>query len=140
MPKRVLLFGPFCVFVAVLFSVFLNSAGAQTKNCVPRSGQQLIIYRAGSLTRAFVPLEETFTCQTGIQVKDVAMGSVDAARQVTAGGQQADLYAPADYLDIDLLTRPAGYSEFNIVFARGRMVLAYSESSLAAKKLPPITA
>jgi molybdate/tungstate transport system substrate-binding protein len=65
---------------------------------------------------------------------------VDAARQITAGGQKADLYAPADYLDIDLLMKPAGYSEFNIVFAQGRMVLAYSESSLAAKKLPPITA
>src|SRR5262245_61687050 len=118
MPKRALLPGPFSVIVAVLLSVFLHSAGAQSKNCVARSGQQLIIYRAGSLTRAFVPLEEAFTCQTGIQVKDVAMGSVDAARQVTAGGQKADLYAPADYLDIDLLMRPAGYSEFNIVFAR----------------------
>ncbi len=123
-----------------LFAVFLISAGAQTKTCVPLSSEQLVIYRAGSLTRAFVPLEQIFTCQTGIQVKDVAMGSVDAARQITAGGQRADLYAPADYLDIDLLMKPAGYSEFNIVFAHGRMVLAYSESSLAAKKLPPITA
>lgn len=126
--------------VAVFFFVFLTSADAQTKNCVPLSGQQLVIYRAGSLTRAFVPLEETFTCQTGVQVKDFPMGSVDAARQITAGGQKADLYAPADYLDIDLLMKPAGYSDFNIVFARGRMVLAYSESSLAAKKLPLITA
>ena len=68
------------------------------------------------------------------------MGSVDAARQITAGGQKADLYAPADYLDIDLLMKPAGYSDFNIVFARGRMVLAYSESGLAAKKLPVASA
>ena len=123
-----------------LFSVFLTSVFAQTKTCVPLSGEQLIIYRAGSLTRAFLPLEEIFTCQTGIHIKDVAMGSVDAARQITAGGQRADLYAPADYLDIDLLMKPADYSEFNIVFAHGRMVLAYSESSMVAKKLPPITA
>jgi molybdate/tungstate transport system substrate-binding protein len=131
-----------CAFgiAAVLLSLILTSAEAQTKNCVPLSGQQLVVYRAGSLTRAFVPLEEIFTCQTGVQVKDFPMGSVDAARQITAGGQKADLYAPADYLDIDLLMKPAGYSEFNIVFAHGRMVLAYSESSLAAKKLPPITA
>jgi molybdate/tungstate transport system substrate-binding protein len=90
------------------------------------------------LTRAFKPLEEKFTCQTGIQVKDVAMGSVDAGRQITAGGQASDLYAPADYLDIDLLMKPAGYANFNIVFAHGRMVLAYSVKGLAAKKLPPI--
>lgn len=66
------------------------------------------------------------------------MGSVDAGRQITAGGEKCDLYAPADYLDIDLFIKPAGYADFDIVFAHGRMVLAYSVSGLAAKKLPPI--
>src|SRR5580704_14873756 len=123
----------------VFLALFAASvAMAQTPNCAPPSNQQLIIYRAGSLTRAFKPLEFAFTCQTGIQVKDVAMGSVDAGRQITAGGQACDLYAPADYLDIDLFMKPAGYANFNIVFARGKMVLAYSASGLAAKKLPPI--
>jgi molybdate/tungstate transport system substrate-binding protein len=116
----------------------MPAAIAQTPNCVPPSSGQLIIYRAGSLTRAFTPLVKTFTCQTGIQVKDVAMGSVDAGRQITAGGQACDLYAPADYLDIDLFMKPAGYADFNIVFARGKMVLAYSVKGLAAKNLPPI--
>ncbi len=119
--------------------MFLAASGAaQTTNCAPPSNQQLIIYRAGSLTRAFKPLEAAFTCQTGIQVKDEAMGSVDAGRQITAGGQTCDLYAPADYLDIDLFMKPAGYANFDIVFAHGRMVLAYSASGLAAKNLPPI--
>jgi len=68
------------------------------------------------------------------------MGSVDAGRQITAGGHACDLYAPADYLDIDLFMKPAGYANFNIVFARGKMVLAYSVSGLAAKKLHPIAA
>jgi molybdate/tungstate transport system substrate-binding protein len=123
---------------ALLFTLFLASAAAaQTKNCMPPSNRQLIIYRAGSLTRAFKPLEAEFTCQTGIQIKDEAMGSVDAGRQITAGGQACDLYAPADYLDIDLFMKPAGYANFDIVFAHGRMVLAYSESGLTAKKLSP---
>jgi molybdate/tungstate transport system substrate-binding protein len=121
----------------VFFAISLTAA-AQTPNCMPPSSQHLVIYRAGGLTRAFGPLVKEFTCQTGIQVKDVAMGSVDAARQITAGGQACDLYAPADYLDIDLFMKPAGYAKFNIVFARGKMVLAYSASGLAAKKLPPI--
>jgi len=121
-----------------VFFALSVAAVAQTPNCVPPSSQQLIIYRAGSLTRAFAPLVKEFTCQTGIQVKDVAMGSVDAGRQITAGGQACDLYAPADFLDIDLFMKPAGYADFDIVFARGRMVLAYSASGLAAKKLPPI--
>jgi molybdate/tungstate transport system substrate-binding protein len=115
-----------------------SAATAQTPNCALPSNQQLIIYRAGSLTRAFKPLVDKFTCETGIQVKDVAMGSVDAGRQITAGGQACDIYAPADYLDIDLFMKPAGYANFNIVFAHGKMVLAYSASAIAAKKLPPI--
>lgn len=114
------------------------AAIAQTKPCVPASTQQLIVYRAGSLTRAFQPLEKQFTCETGIQVKDTFGGSVDMGRQITAGGQPADLYAPADYLDIDLFLKPAGYSSFDLVFAHGRMVLAYSAAALAAKKLPAI--
>ena len=122
-----------------LLTLFLASgAAAQTTTCVPPSGQQLIFYRAGSLTRAFAPIEKAFTCETGIQLKVTAMGSVDAGRQITAGGHPCDLYAPADYLDIDLFMKPAGYTNFDIVFAHGRMVLAYSVNGLAAKKLPPI--
>jgi len=121
-------------------SFLAPAAFAQSTGCVPMTSQQLIIYRAGSLTRAFNPLVTKFTCATGIQVKDNPMGSVDAARQITAGGKPCDLYAPADYLDIDLLLKPAGYAGFNIVFAQGRMVLLYSASSLAEKKLPPLVA
>ena len=129
-----------------LFSVLAMATRAHgqpaqnTGTCVPASGGELIIYRAGSLTRAFKPLIEAFTCRTGIQVKDNAMGSVDAGRQITAGGKACDLYAPADYLDIDLFMKPAGYADFDIVFAHGRMVLTYSASGLKAKKLPPIEA
>lgn len=115
-----------------------QSAMGPAESCVPPSGEQLVVYRAGSLSRAFRPLEAAFTCQTGIQVNDKAMGSVDAGRQITAGGHPCDLYAAADYLDIDLFMKPAGYADFNIVFAQGKMVLAYSASSVAEKKLPPI--
>ncbi len=129
----------FCRIAPIVLTLSLTSSALpQGTTCAPSSNQQLIIYRAGSLTRAFQPLEKTFTCQTGVRVKDMPMGSVDAGRQITAGGQACDLYAPADYLDIDLFMNPAGYANFDVVFAHGRMVLAYSASSLALKKLPPI--
>ncbi|HWF11737.1 MAG TPA: extracellular solute-binding protein [Bryobacteraceae bacterium] len=125
--------------ILALLTVFAAaSQGWAQTNCVPASKEELVIYRAGSLTRAFQPLIAAFTCRTGIQVKDHPMGSVDAGRQITAGGQKADLYAPADYLDIDLFMKPAGLADFDIVFAHGRMVLAYSARGLAEKKLPPI--
>src|ERR1700679_3253500 len=122
----------------VLTLALTSSALPQSTTCAPPSQQQLIIYRAASLTRAFQPLEKAFTCQTGAQWKYMSMGSVEAGRQITPGGQACHLYAPADYLDIDLFMKPAGYSNFDIVFAHGKMVLVYSASGLAAKKLPPI--
>ncbi len=129
-------------FVLLTFSLVstavAQTAPGQTQSCVPPTSQQLIIYRAGSLSRTFKPLVAAFTCQTGIQVKDEAGGSVDMGRKITAGGHPCDLYAPADYSDIDLFMKPAGYADFNIVFAQGKMVLAYSASSVAEKKLPPI--
>jgi len=129
---------------ALLAAVFLTSlitpvAGAQTK-CVATSAQQLIVYHAGSLSAAFTPVEQTFTCQTGIQVQDLTGGSVDLLRQVTAGGKPADIVASADYVDIDNFLKPAGTANFDLLFARGRMVLAYSASDVgpAGKNLPPI--
>ena len=92
-----------------LLPLSLTPAASAQTSCASASDQRLIIYRAGSLTRAFQPLIASFTCQTGIQVKDVAMGSVDAGRQITAGGQPCDLYAPADYLDIDLFMTPYSF-------------------------------
>ena len=105
-------------------------------NCVQPTSQQLIVYHAGSLSAAFTPIEQAFTCQTGVQVTDMTGGSVDLARQVTAGGKPADVLASADYVDIDNFLKPAGAANFNIVFAKGRMVLGYSASDIAAKNLP----
>ncbi|MEI6670255.1 MAG: substrate-binding domain-containing protein [Acidobacteriota bacterium] len=139
MSKHILLHP--CAFASAAMLLTLtavSSASAQAPACVPPAGQHLIIYRAGSLTAAFKPLIAAFTCQTGIEVKDVAMGSVDAGRQITAGGQACDLYAPADYSVIDEFLKPAGHANFTIVFARGKMVLAYSAKSVALKNLPPI--
>jgi molybdate/tungstate transport system substrate-binding protein len=114
------------------------SAAGQAPACAPRSDQRLIIYRAGSLTSAFKPLIDAFTCQTGIQVKDMPMGSVDAARQITAGGQACDLFAPADDSIIELFMKPAGYAAYTLTFARGKMVLIYSKRNLAGRKLPSL--
>jgi molybdate/tungstate transport system substrate-binding protein len=128
-----------CLLVLTLLSLPLAaSSNSQTPSCVPPSDQKLTLYRAGSLTAAFKPLLETFTCQTGILVTDVAGASVDKARLCTAGGVACDLYASADYSNIDLFLKPAGYADFTIVFAQGRMVLGYSANGLAQKNLPPI--
>ena len=107
----------------------------QTPACVPRTDQKLTVYHAGSLSAAFKPLFAAFTCQTGIQISDVFGGAVGMARQCVAAAKPCDLYASADYTDIDLFLKPQGYADYTIVFAKGRMVLAYSAKDAAAKNL-----
>src|SRR5215831_18222379 len=109
----------------------LTAATAEAQTCAPGS-PQLIIYHAGSLTAAFSAVEKLFTQQTGVCVKDVAAGSVDAARRITAGQEPCDIYASADDKDIDVFLKPAGFADFNIAFARGAMVLAYTINSRGA--------
>jgi molybdate/tungstate transport system substrate-binding protein len=108
---------------------------AQTPACVPPTGQKLTIYHAGSVNAAFKPLEDALTCQTGIQVTDKFGSSVGMARQCVAESPVCDLYASADYRDIDLFLKPSGLADYTIVFAKGRMVLAYSAKDVADKKL-----
>src|ERR1700730_15324321 len=124
---------------ALATSLITPNAGAQA-NCVQPSSQQLIVYHAGSLTAAFAPVEKAFTCQTGVQVQDMTGGSVDLLRQVTAGGKPADIVASADYVDIDNFLKRAGAASYDILFARGRIVLAYTASDVGpnGKNLPPI--
>ena len=108
---------------------------SQTPACVRPTGQKLTVYHAGSLSAAFKPLFAAFTCHTGVQITDVSGGAVGVARQCIAAARVCDLYASADYSDIDLFLKPKGYADFTIAFARGRMVLAYSARDVAAKNL-----
>jgi len=92
----------------------------------PQPGRQLNVCHAGSVQAAFSALEEEFMKQhPEIEVKDVSGGSVALARRMAERVQPCDVYAAADYLDIDLLLKPAALADYTIVFAKGRMVLAY---------------
>ena len=115
------------VLALAVLSLLAGSANAQ-QPC-PAGTPQLIIYHAGSLSAAFVAVERVFKERTGICVVDVAGGSVDAARRVTAGRQPCDIYASADYQVIDRMLKPAHYADYSILFAEGGMVLAYTTNS-----------
>jgi hypothetical protein len=48
-------------------------------------------------------------------------------------GKAADFVAPADFLDMDLFLKPAGYADYDIKFAATKMVFGYLQSGLTAK-------
>ena len=84
------------------------------------------------MTAAFSAVETLFTQQTGICVTDVSAGSVDAARRITTGQEPCDIFAAADFKDVDLLLKPAGFADYDILFGQGGMVLAYTTNSKSA--------
>jgi ABC-type molybdate transport system substrate-binding protein len=116
----------------------LTCSRASANEPCPGEQEEVIIFHAGSLTNAFTPLERAFVCQTGMHVIDCQGGSLDLARALTAGGYAADIYAPADYLDIDLFFKPGGYADYTILFAEGKMVLTYATSSTGADTSPSL--
>lgn len=116
------------LIIAVFTVGLLSIAGAASAAC-PAGAPQLIIYHAGSLTAAFTAVEALFNQQTGVCVSDVSAGSADAARRITTGQEPCDIFASADFEDIDLLLKPAGFADYDILFGQGGMVLAYTTNS-----------
>ena len=100
-------------------------------------GAELHICHAGSLLAAFTQIEDGFKKQhTGVTITDTSGGSVDLVRRFAAGSLECDVIAPADHLVIDTMLKPAKLADYTIVFASGRMVLAYSANDPKASSLP----
>ena len=91
---------------------------------------------AGSLLAAFTQVEDEFKKQhPTVTISDMSGGSVDLVRRFAAGRLECDVIAPADHLVIDVMLKPAHLADYTIVFARGRMVLAYSATDPKTKAL-----
>lgn len=110
---------------ALLSPIYAQDATPSAASAQP-AASQLIIYHAGSLTAAFQKIEAAFIAEhPDVTIVDKFGGSVNLARQVTVGGQPADIYASADYEDIDALLKPK-WASYTIRFGQGAMVLVYN--------------
>jgi molybdate/tungstate transport system substrate-binding protein len=84
------------------------------------------VCHAGSVGAALAEIEKSFAvAHPDVVVSDVSGGSVALARRLASGAQNCDVYASADYLDIDRMLKPAGLADYSVMFAHGAMVLAY---------------
>ena len=101
-----------------------------------RTSPQLTVCHAGSVGAALAEVEKSFKAQhPDVLIADVSGGSVALARKLATGVQACDVYASADYLDIDRMLKPAGLADYAVVFAEGRMVLAYLATDPKAQGL-----
>lgn len=97
----------------------------------------LHVCHAGSLLAAFTQVEDEFEKQhPTVTITDTSGGSIDLVRRFAAGRLECDVLAPADHLVIDAMLKPARLADFSIVFASGRMVLAYLATDPKARSLP----
>src|SRR5262245_51873100 len=102
-------------------------AAAMTISAQVPGANALHVCHAGSLLAAFTQVEDEFKKQhPAVTITDTSGGSVDLVRRFAAGRLECDVLAPADHLVIDAMLKPARFAEFTVVFASGRMVLAYS--------------
>ena len=89
----------------------------------------LTVAHAGSISAGLKAVAELYTQRTGVKVVEIAGGSVSLARRIAAGKVECDLYASADFENIDQMLKPAGLADFTLRIAQGAMVLAYTTGS-----------
>ena len=91
----------------------------------------LVVFAAGSLTRPLRAALDSFATLEGIGVELESAGSLETARKLTDLGRIPDVIALADRELFPRLLIPA-HGTWYVAFARGRMVLAYTDRSRGA--------
>ena len=124
------------LIVACGVAVTLNAQSSPRGGSSDPTTGSLNVCHAGSLLAAFTQVEDEFRKQKPtVKVVDTSGGSVDLVRRFAAGRLECDVIAPADHLVIDTLLKPARLADYTIVFATGRMVLAYLATDPRASAL-----
>ncbi|SHJ15796.1 tungstate/molybdate binding protein [Dethiosulfatibacter aminovorans DSM 17477] len=95
----------------------------------------LVIYHAGSLSVPFGEMEAEFEeMYPNVDVLREPAGSRSCAKKISELGKEAHIMASADYTVIDNLLIP-DFADFNVLFAKNEMVIAYSETSQYADEI-----
>lgn len=98
----------------------------------------LVVFNAGSLARPMRAALDTFARREGVAVQQESAGSLETARKLTELGKIPDVIALADADVFPQYLEPA-HVESHVLFARNRMVLAYTDRSRFASEAGPDT-
>ena len=96
----------------------------------------LVVFNAGSLARPIRAALDTFAMREGVRFEQEQAGSLETARKVTELGRVPDVIALADYAIFPQLLVPE-HASWYMMFARNRMVLAYTRQSRHADSITP---
>ena len=98
------------------------------------SAQDLIVFNAGSLARPLRAAADSFAAREKITIALESAGSLETARKITELGKMPDIIALADPEVFPLLLMPR-HVNWYALFARNRMVIAYTAKSRFASEL-----
>jgi molybdate/tungstate transport system substrate-binding protein len=115
------------IVAATLLAVSARVASGQGADTV-------VLFDAGSLARPFKAALDTFATRTHAVVFQENAGSLETARKLTDLGRIPDVVALADYEVFPQLLMPDA-TRWYAVFARNRMVIAYTDRSKAAREI-----
>jgi len=121
-----LAFGMPLVLLVVL--VLLGCGGSRTPE------RTLTVFNAGSLARPMRAVLDTFARREGVAIAQESAGSLESARKLTELGKVPDVIALADADVFPQYLMPAHVASYTL-FARNRMVVAYTERSRYAAEM-----
>jgi molybdate/tungstate transport system substrate-binding protein len=121
----------FCVLAALAASL---SCGGERRT----AAGPLVVYNAGSLARPLRAALDSFARREGVRVEQESAGSLETARKLTELGKIPDLVALADAEVFPQYLAPEHVGS-HVLFARNRMVLAYTDRSRFASEAGPDT-
>lgn len=98
------------------------------------SGGAIRLFNAASIARPLRVLADSFTARTGIAVVQESQASLELARKLTEFDDVPDVLALADYRVFSSLLQPRHVDGWYL-FARNRMVIAYTDQSRHAAEL-----
>ncbi len=120
--------------VLLLLLFVLGSPACQPTRGV---GKTLVVLHAGSLAWPVRVLGEQFQKDhPDVSIQAEASGSREAIRKITELGREADVLLSADARLIDEMMIP-DFADWNILFARNEMVIAYTPRSRHASEIGP---
>ena len=98
----------------------------------------LTVFNAGSLARPMRAVLDTFARREGVTVAQESAGSLESARKLTELGKIPDVIALADADVFPQYLMPAHVASYTL-FARNRMVVAYTDRSRYANEMQTST-
>ena len=115
------------IFIIIAAGFFALAGCGKTET--ESSGNELIIFHAGSLSVPFREISREFNKQyPHVRIKAEVAGSRSCARKICDLKRQCDVMASADYNVVSSLLMPE-YADYNIRFATNEMVIAYTDRS-----------